>query len=154
MRFSEIARHCLWNLVNLKQNFKDKLNNLLESKIIELSASWAKIKKIEETAKSKYVWPGNATITHYRPAHATVRKGQRTITATWHSEDNRSKATNSLKILYVQIILCVLELQYMWKLIKTDKKSSFLQEIPWYELMWWQSLLNTRDMRIYIFHFY
>ena len=30
------------------------------------------------------------------PTHGTVRKSKRTVTAAWHSEHNKSKATSSL----------------------------------------------------------
>ena len=35
-------------------------------------------------------------MTHCRPTHDTVRKGHRTLTATWQQEDNLSKETSSL----------------------------------------------------------
>ena len=46
--------------------------------------------------KSKWVSPGLTTTTRHRPTHGTVRKRQRTITDTWHPEDNKSQATSSL----------------------------------------------------------
>ena len=49
-----------------------------------------------KTIKREWVLPENATITHSIPTHDTLRKRQRTTTATWHPEDNKSKATSSL----------------------------------------------------------
>ena len=46
--------------------------------------------------KSKCEWPGNATITNCRPAHGTVRKRHRKLTATLQQENNWRKATSSL----------------------------------------------------------
>ena len=46
--------------------------------------------------KSKWVWSGNATIIYYRPTHGTARISQTTLTATWHSEHNKSKAAITL----------------------------------------------------------
>ena len=39
---------------------------------------------------SKWVWPGSATITYYRPTQRTARKSQRTIaTKSLHQQDDR-----------------------------------------------------------------
>ena len=56
-----------------------------------VSSTWISLNQ-----KSKRVWQGNTAITHNRPTHGTVRKRKRTITATWHSGDNKSKATSTL----------------------------------------------------------
>ena len=53
---------------------------------------------LRDVTKSKWVWPGNVMFTHYRPAHSTMRKSQRTITAKWPSEHHTSKATSSLSL--------------------------------------------------------
>ena len=47
-------------------------------------------------AKSKRIWSGNTTITHYRPTHGTARKSNRALAVKRHQEDNWSKITRPL----------------------------------------------------------
>ena len=44
----------------------------------------------------KWVWSGNATITHCRPIHVIMVKHRRTLNVTSHQEDNLRKAASSL----------------------------------------------------------
>ena len=46
--------------------------------------------------KSKWVWSGNTTITHYRPTYGTGWKNHSPHTVTRHTKDNKSKAASSL----------------------------------------------------------
>ena len=52
---------------------------------------------IRKPGQSKWIRPGNNTITHCRPTHGTARKSHRTLTDTRYQEEN-SKPNNPLSL--------------------------------------------------------